>query len=71
MDESYLSRRSGRDLSLATGERTERLRKEAPGFDPAAYVGEQRSFPSADGTLGPGHDPAAPVARRWTAPRRA
>ena len=33
-----------------TGERTELLRKEAPGFDPAAYVGEQRSFPSVDGT---------------------
>jgi oligopeptidase B len=53
VDESYLTPPVWSDLDLATGERTERLRKEAPGFDPAAYVGEQRSFPSADGTLVP------------------
>jgi oligopeptidase B len=53
VDESYLMPPVWSELSLATGERTERLRKEAPGFDPAAYVGEQRSFASADGTLVP------------------
>ncbi len=53
VDESYLMPQVWSDLDLATGERTERLRKEAPGFDPAAYVGEQRSFPSADGVLVP------------------
>ena len=50
LDESYLMPPVWSDLSLTTGERTERLRKEAPGFDAAAYVGEQRSFPSVDGT---------------------
>ena len=53
VDESYLMPPVWSDLDLATGERTERLRKEAPGLDPASYVGEQRSFPSADGTLVP------------------
>jgi oligopeptidase B len=53
VDESYLMAPVWSELSLATGERTERLRKEAPGFDPAAYVGEQRSFASADGALVP------------------
>ena len=50
LDESYLMPPVWSDLSLTTGERTERLRKEAPGFDAAAYVGEQRSFASFDGT---------------------
>lgn len=49
VDESYLMPPVWSTLSLRTGERTELLRKDAPGFDPAAYVGEQRSFPSADG----------------------
>ena len=53
VDESYLMPPVWSDLDLATGERTERLRKEAPGFDSASYVGEQQSFPSADGTLVP------------------
>lgn len=50
VDESYLMPPVWSSLSLLTGERTELLRKEAPGFDPSAYAGEQRSFASADGT---------------------
>ena len=50
VDESYLQPQVWSSVSLVTGERTELMRKEAPGFDPAAYVGEQRSFRSADGT---------------------
>jgi oligopeptidase B len=50
VDESYLMPQVWSDVALATGVRTERLRKEAPGFDPSAYDGEQRTFPSADGT---------------------
>jgi oligopeptidase B len=50
VDESYLTPPVWSHVDLATAERADRLRKEAPGFDPAAYVGEQRSFPSADGT---------------------
>ncbi len=53
VDESYLLPPVWSSVSLATGERTELLRKEAPGYDGSAYVGEQRSFPSADGTLVP------------------
>ena len=49
VDESYLQPPVWSSLSLATGQRSELLRKEAPGFDPASYVGEQRSFPSVDG----------------------
>lgn len=50
VDESYLMPPVWSSLSLATGERTELLRKEAQGFDPASYLGEQRAFPSVDGT---------------------
>ena len=53
LDESYLQPPVWSDVAFATGERTERHRTEAPGFDPASYVGEQRSFPSVDGTLVP------------------
>ena len=53
VDESYLQPPVWSQVSLATGERTELLRKEAPGFDPAAYVGEKRSFASSGGTLVP------------------
>lgn len=35
------------------GDRVDTHREEAPGHDPAAYVTERRSFPSADGTLVP------------------
>jgi oligopeptidase B len=48
-DESYLHPPVWSAISFASGARTELLRKEAPGFDPAAYVAEQRSFPSVDG----------------------
>ena len=51
VDESYLLPQVWSSLSLVTGERTELLRKEAPGFDPTSYVGEKHSFPSVDGTL--------------------
>jgi oligopeptidase B len=50
VDQSYLHPPVFSSVAFASGERTELLRKEAPGFDPTAYAGEQRSFPSADGT---------------------
>jgi oligopeptidase B len=53
VDESYLLPPVWSEVSLVTGERTELLRKEAPGFDPAAYAGEKRSFASVGGTLVP------------------
>ncbi len=49
-DESYLQPPVWSDVSFATGERTERHRKEAPGHDPSSYVGEVRTFPAPDGT---------------------
>ncbi len=49
VDESYLQPPVWSELALDTGARTELLRKEAPGFDPGSYVGEQRSFPSVGG----------------------
>lgn len=52
-DQSYLHPPVSSDLDLATGERTETHRKEAPGHDPAAYVGELLSFPAPDGTAVP------------------
>ena len=70
VDESYLMPQVWSELDLATGERTELLRKDAPGFDPAAYVGEKRSFDSADGT--PSRPRSCGTATRpSTAPRRA
>ncbi len=53
VDESYLQPPVWSAVAFATGARTELQRKEAPGFDPASYAGEQRSFPSLDGTLVP------------------
>ena len=53
VEESYLQPPVWSAVSFSTGQRTELLRKQAPGFDPAAYVGEQRSFPSVDGALVP------------------
>ncbi len=50
VDESYLLPQVWSRLSLTTGERTELLRKEAPGYDAMSYVGEKRAFPSFDGT---------------------
>jgi len=53
VDESYLMPPVWSSVSFADGTRTELLRKEAPGFDPASYAGEQRWFASVDGTLVP------------------
>jgi len=53
VDESYLHPPVWSSVSFGSGERSELLRKEAPGFDSASYVAEQRSFPSVDGTLVP------------------
>ena len=50
VDESYLMPPVWSAVSLAAGVRTLLVRKEAPSFYPASYVGEQRSFRSVDGT---------------------
>jgi oligopeptidase B len=50
VDDSYLHPPVWSSVPIGTGARTELLRKEAPGFDPAAYVGEVRTFPAPDGT---------------------
>ena len=52
-DESWLSPPVWSEVSLASGEREEVLRRQAPGFDAAAYVVERHAFPSTDGTLVP------------------
>ncbi len=49
-DESYVHPVVWSDLDLRTGERTERLRQEAPQHDPSDYVVETRTFPAPDGT---------------------
>ncbi|WP_432478584.1 prolyl oligopeptidase family serine peptidase [Nocardioides sp. GXQ0305] len=49
-DESWLVPPVWSEVALATGERRVVHRREAPGFDPAAYVVERHTFPSADGT---------------------
>jgi oligopeptidase B len=53
VDESYLMPPVWSSVSFADGTRTELLRKEAPGFFPASYAGEQRSFRAPDGTSVP------------------
>jgi oligopeptidase B len=50
VDDSYLHPPVWSSVPFGTGARTELLRKEAPGFDPAAYVGQVRTFPAPDGT---------------------
>ena len=50
VDQSFVQPPVWSDIDMATGERTERHRQEAPGHDPASYVCEVRSFPSPDGT---------------------
>jgi oligopeptidase B len=52
-DESWLSPPVWSEVDLATGERHEVLRREAPGFDAAAYVVERMRFPSTGGVLVP------------------
>ena len=64
------SRRSGPTSTLATGERTERHRKEAPGHDPASYVGESADVPGARRDAGAGDACCGTATRRSTAPRR-
>ncbi|HET9421504.1 MAG TPA: prolyl oligopeptidase family serine peptidase [Nocardioides sp.] len=49
-DQSYVEPPVWSAVDLRTGERTELLRREAPGHDAASYVCERRSFPAADGT---------------------
>jgi oligopeptidase B len=53
VDESYLMPPVWSSVSFADGTRTELLRKDAPGFFPASYAGEQRSFRAPDGTSVP------------------
>ena len=62
VDESYVHPPVWSDVDLATGERTERHRQEAPGHDPERYVSETMAFPSPDGT----EVPATVVRRRDT-----
>ena len=49
-DQSYVEPPVWSDVDLRTGERTVRLRREAPGHDPSSYVCESRSLPAPDGT---------------------
>jgi oligopeptidase B len=50
VDQSYVSPPVWSDVDMDTGVRIERHRQQAPGHDPASYVCEARSVPSADGT---------------------
>jgi oligopeptidase B len=52
-DQSYIQPSVWTDVDLRTGERTERLRREAPGHDPSAYICESRTVTAPDGTLVP------------------
>ena len=52
-DESWLSPPVWSEVDLATGEVHEVLRRDAPGFDAAAYVVERMRFPSTDGVMVP------------------
>ncbi|WP_167305774.1 S9 family peptidase [Nocardioides euryhalodurans] len=52
-DESWLAPPVWSEVSLATGERTEVLRHEAPGFDPGDYLTERVELPAPDGTAVP------------------
>ena len=71
-DESYTAPPGrGRDVDFATGARTELLRKEAPGFDPAAYVAEQRVVPVVGRDAGRRPRSCGAATPRSTAPRRA
>ena len=52
-DETYLHPPVWSAVDLRTGAVHEVHRAEAPGFDPAAYVAERRTFPAPDGTAVP------------------
>ena len=45
-DQSYVEPPVWSDVDLRTGERTERLRREAPGHDASSYVCERRDLPA-------------------------
>ncbi len=49
-DQSYVEPPVWSGVDLRTGERTELLRREAPGHDASSYVCERRTFPAPDGT---------------------
>ena len=49
-DQSYVDPPVWSGVDLRTGDRTELLRREAPGHDPASYVCERRDLPAPDGT---------------------
>ncbi len=49
-DQSYVEPPVWSGVDLRTGERTELLRREAPGHDASSYVCERRSLPAPDGT---------------------
>ena len=50
VEESYVDPPVWSSVDLGTGARTEIHRQEAPGHDPAQYVGERLTFPAPDGT---------------------
>ena len=68
-DQSYVDPPVWSDVDLRTGERTELLRREAPGHDPSSYVCERRTFPpqTAPSCRRPSYGTGTP---RSTAPRR-
>lgn len=49
-DQSYVDPPVWSEVDLRTGERTERLRREAPGHDASSYVCESLHLPAPDGT---------------------
>ena len=70
-DQSYVEPPVWSDVDLRTGDRTELLRRQAPGHDAASYVCESRSLPAARRDRRPGHAGAPPrhPARRHRARR--
>jgi oligopeptidase B len=50
VDESWLTPPVWSEIELATGDRTEVLRRVAPGHTPGDYALERRTFPAPDGT---------------------
>ncbi len=52
-DDAWLHPAVGRAWELSSGALETVWQQEAPGFDPAQYVTERRTFPSADGTAVP------------------
>jgi oligopeptidase B len=52
-DATYLHPPIWSAVDLRTGDATEVHRAQAPGFDPASYVAQRRTFPAPDGTAVP------------------